>query len=159
MTTIVCPLLARNRFATLLRIARWLRKRRSGRLKLFPCTLPLTTSQLWEDGVAFADVYKLQSKVDGRLYAVKLNRQPFRGRPDRDPALSEVRANQSSTHIAQYSMDQAPCCASAAFLHERFPLVARPFGLRMIIVGRNGLTLSSHDAINNRRCRISIRME
>jgi membrane-associated tyrosine- and threonine-specific cdc2-inhibitory kinase len=43
---------------------------------------------------AFADVYKVKSKVDGRLYAVKRNRRQFRGRRDRDAVLSEVRSMQ-----------------------------------------------------------------
>jgi serine/threonine protein kinase len=39
----------------------------------------------------FADVYKVRSKVDQRLYAVKRNRRQFRGKRDRDQALAEVR--------------------------------------------------------------------
>ena len=39
----------------------------------------------------FADVYKVRSKSDGRLYAVKKNRRQFRGKRDREKALAEVR--------------------------------------------------------------------
>lgn len=39
----------------------------------------------------FADVYKVRSKSDGRLYAVKKNRRQFRGKRDREQALAEVR--------------------------------------------------------------------
>jgi serine/threonine protein kinase len=42
----------------------------------------------------FADVYRVRSKIDGRLYAVKRNRRRFRGRRDRDAAMSEVRCMQ-----------------------------------------------------------------
>lgn len=51
----------------------------------------------------FADVYKVRSKVDGRLYAVKKNRRQFRGKRDREKALAEVRFMQqlqSSVSIA-----------------------------------------------------------
>ncbi|GKY91311.1 hypothetical protein MPSEU_000103300 [Mayamaea pseudoterrestris] len=40
---------------------------------------------------AFADVYRVRSKVDGCLYAVKRNRRHFRGRRDRERALAEVK--------------------------------------------------------------------
>jgi len=43
---------------------------------------------------AFADVYKVRSKLDDKLYAVKRNRRHFRGKRDRDIALAEVRAMQ-----------------------------------------------------------------
>ena len=43
---------------------------------------------------AFADVYKVRSVEDNRLYAVKRNRRQFRGKRDRDMALSEVQAMQ-----------------------------------------------------------------
>jgi len=39
----------------------------------------------------FADVYKVRSKSDNRLYAVKKNRRQFRGKRDREQALAEVR--------------------------------------------------------------------
>jgi serine/threonine protein kinase len=39
----------------------------------------------------FADVCKVQSKTDERYYALKCQRQAFRGRKDRDMALAEVR--------------------------------------------------------------------
>lgn len=39
----------------------------------------------------FADVYKVRSKIDGRMYAVKKNRRQFRGKRDREQALAEVR--------------------------------------------------------------------
>lgn len=43
---------------------------------------------------AFADVYKVRSKLDNNLYAVKRNRRHFRGKRDRDIALTEVRSMQ-----------------------------------------------------------------
>jgi len=43
---------------------------------------------------AFADVYKVRWKADGKLYAVKRNRRQFRGKRDRDRALEEVRVMQ-----------------------------------------------------------------
>lgn len=39
----------------------------------------------------FADVYRVRSKIDGRLYAVKRNRRQFRGTRDREKALAEVK--------------------------------------------------------------------
>jgi membrane-associated tyrosine/threonine-specific cdc2-inhibitory kinase len=43
----------------------------------------------------FADVYRVRSKVDGRLYAIKRNRRQFRGKRDREKALLEVKCMQS----------------------------------------------------------------
>ena len=43
---------------------------------------------------AFADVYKVRSKRDNRLYAVKRNRRQFRGKRDREMALAEVQSMQ-----------------------------------------------------------------
>lgn len=43
---------------------------------------------------AFADVYKVRSVRDNRLYAVKRNRRQFRGKRDRDMALIEVQTMQ-----------------------------------------------------------------
>jgi len=42
----------------------------------------------------FADVYKVRSKSDQKLYAVKRNRRQFRGKRDRDLAMAEVRTMQ-----------------------------------------------------------------
>lgn len=42
----------------------------------------------------FADVYKVKSTRDDRLYAVKRNRRQFRGKRDRDMALAEVQSMQ-----------------------------------------------------------------
>ena len=39
----------------------------------------------------FADVYKVRSRKDGKLYAVKKHRRQFRGRRDRELTLAEVR--------------------------------------------------------------------
>lgn len=51
----------------------------------------------------FADVYKVKSKVDGRLYAIKRNRRQFRGKRDREAALSEVRSMQwLQSHVASF---------------------------------------------------------
>lgn len=43
---------------------------------------------------AFGDVYKVRSKTDCQLYAVKRNRRQFRGKRDRDMAMTEVRTMQ-----------------------------------------------------------------
>jgi serine/threonine protein kinase len=43
---------------------------------------------------AFADVFKVRSRLDGQLYAVKRNRRQFRGKRDREMALAEVRIMQ-----------------------------------------------------------------
>jgi serine/threonine protein kinase len=43
---------------------------------------------------AFADVYKVASRRDGRMYAIKRNRRQFRSKRDRETALSEVRSMQ-----------------------------------------------------------------
>eukprot|EP00521_Asterionellopsis_glacialis_P008589 CAMPEP_0195286336 /NCGR_PEP_ID=MMETSP0707-20130614/3836_1 /TAXON_ID=33640 /ORGANISM="Asterionellopsis glacialis, Strain CCMP134" /LENGTH=1234 /DNA_ID=CAMNT_0040345969 /DNA_START=389 /DNA_END=4093 /DNA_ORIENTATION=- len=43
---------------------------------------------------AFADVYKVRSKIDNQMYAIKRNRLRFRGKRDRDMALAEVRTMQ-----------------------------------------------------------------
>lgn len=40
---------------------------------------------------AFADVFRVRSKVDGGFYAVKRNRRHFRGRRDREKAMAEVK--------------------------------------------------------------------
>jgi membrane-associated tyrosine/threonine-specific cdc2-inhibitory kinase len=40
---------------------------------------------------AFADVYRVRSKVDGALYAVKRNRRQFRSKRDREKAMNEVK--------------------------------------------------------------------
>jgi serine/threonine protein kinase len=42
----------------------------------------------------FADVYRVQSRETGHLFAVKRHRRPFRGQRDRERALAEVRAMQ-----------------------------------------------------------------
>ena len=43
---------------------------------------------------AFADVYKVVSRRDGRTYAIKRNRRQFRSKKEREAALSEVRSMQ-----------------------------------------------------------------
>ena len=43
---------------------------------------------------AFADVYKVKSLSDRKQYAIKRNRRQFRGKRDRERALSEVRTMQ-----------------------------------------------------------------
>ena len=59
---------------------------------------------------AFADVYKVRSRADGQLYAVKRNRRQFRGKRDRDIALTEVRTMQklqgSATSNALFEQDK-----------------------------------------------------
>lgn len=55
----------------------------------------------------FADVYKVRSRKDGKLYAVKKHRRQFRGRRDREITLSEVRHMQrlqsSNKNVAKSS--------------------------------------------------------
>jgi serine/threonine protein kinase len=53
----------------------------------------------------FADVYKVRSKVDQRLYAVKRNRRQFRGKRDRDQALAEVRHMQRLQSVCAATLD------------------------------------------------------
>jgi serine/threonine protein kinase len=53
----------------------------------------------------FADVYKVRSKVDQRLYAVKRNRRQFRGKRDRDQALGEVRHMQRLQSVCVATVD------------------------------------------------------
>ena len=48
---------------------------------------------------AFADAYKVRSRRDGRLYAVKRNRRQFRGKRDRDMALAEVQYMQRLQNV------------------------------------------------------------
>lgn len=52
---------------------------------------------------AFADVYKVRSVKDNRLYAVKRNRRQFRGKRDRDMALTEVQAMQKLQSVCAES--------------------------------------------------------
>lgn len=47
----------------------------------------------------FADVYKVRSRSDHRLYAVKRNRRQFRGKRDRDLALAEVQTMQRLQNV------------------------------------------------------------
>ena len=51
----------------------------------------------------FAEVYKVQSKLDGKLYALKRSRKMFRGQRDRERALLEVRCMQRLQHGKQIS--------------------------------------------------------
>jgi serine/threonine protein kinase len=53
---------------------------------------------------AFADVYKVVSRQDGRRYAIKRHRRQFRSKRDREAALSEVRSMQ---RIQSHMCDQA----------------------------------------------------
>jgi membrane-associated tyrosine/threonine-specific cdc2-inhibitory kinase len=48
---------------------------------------------------AFADVYKVRSNRDRRMYAVKRNRRQFRGKRDRNMALAEVQYMQRLQNI------------------------------------------------------------
>jgi len=48
---------------------------------------------------AFADVFKVRSRTDGQLYAVKRNRRQFRGKRDRDLAMTEVRTMQKLQNV------------------------------------------------------------
>ena len=55
----------------------------------------------------FADVYKVRSKRNGLLYAVKRVRQQFRGKRDREAALAEVRVMQRlQIHVASTALSE-----------------------------------------------------
>lgn len=56
---------------------------------------------------AFGDVYKVRSKADGQLYAVKRNRRQFRGKRDRDMAMAEVRTMQKLQSVCADSANKA----------------------------------------------------
>ena len=60
----------------------------------------------------FADVFRVRSKVDGRLYAVKRNRRQFRGKRDREKALAEVKCMQNLQNV----------CAETGFAHPTYCL-------------------------------------
>ncbi|KAK4030399.1 membrane-associated tyrosine- and threonine-specific cdc2-inhibitory kinase isoform X2 [Daphnia magna] len=47
---------------------------------------------------SFGDVFRVRSKEDGRMYAVKRSRVPFRGTTDRKEKLEEVRKMESLPH-------------------------------------------------------------
>lgn len=47
---------------------------------------------------SFGDVFRVRSKEDGRMYAVKRSRYPFRGTTDRREKLEEVRKMESLPH-------------------------------------------------------------
>jgi serine/threonine protein kinase len=47
----------------------------------------------------FADVHKVRSNRDGRLYAIKRNRRQFRGKRDRNMALAEVQHMQRLQNV------------------------------------------------------------
>lgn len=52
---------------------------------------------------AFADVYKVRSRSDHQMYAVKRNRRQFRGKRDRDLAMAEVRIMQRLQSVCAHS--------------------------------------------------------
>ena len=55
----------------------------------------------------FADVYRVRSKQNGNLYAVKRVRQQFRGKRDRETALAEVRSMQRlQSHMAASALSE-----------------------------------------------------
>ena len=55
----------------------------------------------------FADVYKVRSRLNGQLYAVKRVRQQFRGKRDREAALAEVRTMQRlQSHMASSALSE-----------------------------------------------------
>ena len=71
---------------------------------------------------AFADVYKVRSKKDGRLYAIKRNRRQFRGKRDRESALTEVRSMQRlQSQVASFlkeSHENANCSLYVLFFFQ-----------------------------------------
>jgi len=61
---------------------------------------------------AFADVYKVRSIKDNKLYAVKRNRRQFRGKRDRDMALTEVQAMQKLQSVCAETQGSSPPVSS-----------------------------------------------
>ena len=57
----------------------------------------------------FADVFKVRSKKDGNLYAVKKHRRQFRGRRDRDMTMAEVRYMQRLQSTSSLSAKSNNC--------------------------------------------------
>lgn len=57
---------------------------------------------------AFADVYKVKSVRDDKYYAVKRNRRQFRGKRDRDMALTEVQAMQRLQSVCAEGSSETP---------------------------------------------------
>jgi serine/threonine protein kinase len=57
---------------------------------------------------AFADVYKVRSKEDQQLYAVKRNRRQFRSKRDREMAMAEVRIMQRLQSVCAESGMSSP---------------------------------------------------
>jgi membrane-associated tyrosine/threonine-specific cdc2-inhibitory kinase len=55
---------------------------------------------------AFGDVYKVRSKMDCQLYAVKRNRRQFRGKRDRDMAMAEVRTMQKLQSVCASTVNK-----------------------------------------------------
>eukprot|EP00934_Nitzschia_sp_Nitz4_P005228 Nitzschia sp. Nitz4//scaffold41_size133979//10262//13661//NITZ4_003327-RA/size133979-snap-gene-0.115-mRNA-1//-1//CDS//3329551410//5218//frame0 len=57
---------------------------------------------------AFADVFKVRSRRDNNLYAVKRNRRQFRGKRDRDMALTEVQVMQRLQSVCAEKTSSSP---------------------------------------------------
>ncbi|KAL7562192.1 hypothetical protein ACA910_013450 [Epithemia clementina (nom. ined.)] len=57
----------------------------------------------------FADVYKVRSRKDGKLYAVKKHRRQFRGRRDREITMAEVRHMQRLQSSTKNSVKSSYC--------------------------------------------------
>jgi membrane-associated tyrosine/threonine-specific cdc2-inhibitory kinase len=70
----------------------------------------------------FADVYKVRSRTDGSLYAIKRNRRQFRGKRDRDQALAEVRYMQRLQSIVatapSVSTQNSSYCLHVLFFYQ-----------------------------------------
>lgn len=64
----------------------------------------------------FADVFRVRSRIDGRLYAVKRNRRQFRGTRDREKALAEVKCMQRLQSFGEKHEGRAPSSYSLYIL-------------------------------------------
>lgn len=47
---------------------------------------------------SFGEVYRVRSRDDGKMYAVKKSRQPFRGKVDRELKFAEVEKHERLPH-------------------------------------------------------------
>lgn len=47
---------------------------------------------------SFGEVYRVCSRDDGKMYAIKISRQPFRGKLDREHKFAEVEKHERLAH-------------------------------------------------------------
>jgi membrane-associated tyrosine- and threonine-specific cdc2-inhibitory kinase len=66
----------------------------------------------------FADVFRVRSRMDGRLYAVKRNRRQFRGTRDREKALAEVKCMQRLQSFSDKHEGRPPYSLYILFFYQ-----------------------------------------